>query len=690
MFVTAVGTEAFLRLCPDPCAVLGPDDQILAHNDAWSQLFGDGLAPRVPELPPPATTKPALTQLPVEDTEGLLRAVAAARREESAAEPLHFESRTTGGGRSQSWLDFHLLRSRKLVLVLVKDLTTERALRLSNADGERRFYRMLDQTPLPVWLADADGQCTWCNRAYLDFADVDLDSQLGSGWMRLIHERDTSRCMDALEAGFRGREPFSVEFRMLRADGEHGHVLQVCHPRVDHDGLLEGFISVWIDNEVTHRAIAERERVMQRVMVNQKLESLGVLAGGVAHDLGNLLMAVLGNADVALAELDANEDPRGRIESIRNASQQAGELCRQLLTYSGRTQPITEAQDLSAVLSGFEGMLQMLLGRRANLHLELNKSLPPTECDAAQVRQVAMNLVRNSFEATAPKGDPPDDERDQPRITLRTGEVQLHGDELRGAIRHERTRAGHFVYLEVEDDGPGMTEEVAARIFEPFWSGGGTGHGLGLAAVRGIVRSHRGAITFQTGRGDGTRFRVHLPVASSHARGAPQPLEIPRQPVMPGRPGRALLIDDDEEVRRVSKAMLGLSGFTPEVAASGDEGLALLGKHDGQFDVVVLDLVMPDKDGLETFRELRKDYPNLPVLFASAATGRNRDAASLDDSGVRSDPNVRYLAKPFRIDTLARVLTELLGKAMPPAAIHASNDRLRATDPAGSQRRAPS
>ncbi len=402
---------------------------------------------------------------------------------------------------------------------------------------------------------------------------------------------------------------------------------------------------VWSFRDVTarHRAEEERRQLEAQMQQAQKLESLGVLAGGIAHDFNNLLTAILGHTDLALLAMAPESPGRDNLREIENASRRAAELCRQMLAYAGRGRLVVEPVNLSRLVQELVHLLHVSISKKALLRCHLAEDLPAIEADPAQVRQIVMNLVINASEAI---GD------NDGVIGITTGALECSGDDLRSSLHAEVPPPGRYVFLEVADTGCGMDAETQARIFDPFFTTKFAGRGLGLAAVLGIVRKHRGAIKVASERGKGTTFSILFPaVAASAARP-----EAEAQPPAWRGTGTILLVDDEEPVRNVAAQMLEHCGFHPLIASDGREAIDLFRQHQAEIAGVLLDLTMPHMDGEQTFRELRRLQPDLRVILSSGYS----------DSEVMqrfaNEPLAGALEKPYQLQALCAKLREVLAR----------------------------
>ena len=397
------------------------------------------------------------------------------------------------------------------------------------------------------------------------------------------------------------------------------------------------------DSSERRRAEDERLKFLSQIQQTQKLESLGVLAGGIAHDFNNLLMAVLGHADLALDALPASSEAREDLAEIRRAAQRATELCKQMLAYSGKGRFVIQAVEMQKVVEEMLHMLRVSISKNAIMKLNFSPNLPSVDADASQLRQVVMNLVVNASEAIGERSGV---------ITISTGAMDCDRTYLSESWLDEQLPEGMYVFIEVADTGAGMDAETRTRIFDPFFTTKFTGRGLGLAAVLGIVRGHRGAIKVYSELGRGTTFKVLFP-ASQRAEAREE--GSPVRGIYEGK-GTVLLVDDDESVRAVGRKMLERIGFSVVTAADGSEAIARFRERADDIICAIVDLTMPHVDGAETFRELRRMRPGVRVILSS---GYNEQDVTQRFVGKGL---AGFIQKPYQLSTLVSVLKEVLEK----------------------------
>jgi PAS domain S-box-containing protein len=389
------------------------------------------------------------------------------------------------------------------------------------------------------------------------------------------------------------------------------------------------------------RDLTARKRMEDQLRMGQKMEAVGRLAGGVAHDFNNLLAVITGYGDMLHRELGPQDPRLQRVEQVRKAADRAASLVRQLLAFSRRQVLQPRVLSLADVVEELAPMLGRLIGEDVELVTRRAADLAQVKADAGQVEQVIMNLVVNARDAVVGAG----------RITLETGAVHLDAD----AARDHDTTPGERVFFAITDTGSGMSEQVAARAFEPFFTTKpvGKGTGLGLAMCEGIVRQAGGHITLDSEPGRGSTLRVFLPRADD------EPSEpIARAPT--GSPARGretlLLVEDEPLILRMAKRVLSELGYTVLTASGGLEALEVLGRHAGDVQLLITDVVMPKMSGRELAARVTALRPDIRVLYSSGYA-----ADAIGEDGVIGD-GINFLAKPYEPSRLADAVRDVLDK----------------------------
>ncbi len=404
---------------------------------------------------------------------------------------------------------------------------------------------------------------------------------------------------------------------------------------------LEGFIT-----DITDRKRAEEERLEmeRRLQHTQRLESLGLLAGGIAHDFNNLLQIILGKAFFAKEACIDNQDALGFLSDIDVVVKRASTLIKQMLAYAGKGKYRTEPIDLHSLCTETSQLMKASISKKANLYFELTPDLK-IEADISQLTQVLMNLITNASEAIG------DNEGD---IRIRTNIVLLDGPNALAFSPSDQLPAGSYARIEVSDTGCGMDEVTLVKIFDPFFTTKFTGRGLGLSAVQGIVRSHKGALRVESQPGKGTTFTILVPVSEgipkAEAMGAPA--ATPQK----GFRGTVLVVDDEEMVRGLLKRRFERLGVRVMEAENGQEALDIYRQHDKEISLVLLDYKMPKLDGIETFVELKKLNPDAKAILSS---GYGEEDA-IKSHGPRGWSG--FIQKPYDLEEMVAKVQSLLNE----------------------------
>ncbi|MGB9079927.1 MAG: ATP-binding protein, partial [Desulfuromonadaceae bacterium] len=356
----------------------------------------------------------------------------------------------------------------------------------------------------------------------------------------------------------------------------------------------------------------ERLDFERQMLHAQKLESLGVMAGGVAHDYNNLLQSILGNIELASMKLDPESEARNFLTNAINSGRHATHLTGLMLTYVGKGFINKTKLDLNKLVGENADMLRTAASPAVTIQLRLASELPAISADKAQIQQVVMNLVINAAESLL----------EQPGIvTLTTGVQRCEQTCLAASRLNEKPAPGRFLFLEVSDNGCGMSKETLQRLFDPFFTTKFTGRGLGMSAVMGIIRTHGGALFVESKPGSGTTFRALFPVPESalpatvHETIAPPPVQcsLPESPFS----GVVLVVDDEKSVLKICTKMVTLCGFSAITACDGIDAVAKFREHADDIVVVLMDLTMPNMDGITAMSEICSIRPDIKVILSS-------------------------------------------------------------------------
>ncbi|MEM7584616.1 MAG: response regulator [Acidobacteriota bacterium] len=521
-------------------------------------------------------------------------------------------------------------------------------------------YALLDHVPLGICVLSADFEVRFWNSCLESWTGIARSEILGTDLSERFRHFREPLYFQRLEMIFDGGPPTIFSSQLHRhlipsplPDGQlriqHAVVTGIAASGQRSDAMLS--IQDVTDltrhleehRDLRHRAMRdmrerqraeeERRQLEAKIQYSQKLESLGVLAGGIAHDFNNLLVGVLGNADLALTKQPAAAPSRRYLESIVDSAQRAAELSNQMLAFSGRGKFVTKILDPGELARDVVRLLEMSLGD-AEIRFELPSKPLIIEADPTQIRQLLMNLVTNASDAILEQGGV---------ITITGGTISCDTTYLRESHVIDDLPAGSYVYLDVIDDGPGMDAETLDKVFDPFFTTKFAGRGMGLAAVLGIVRGHRGTLRVDSVVGEGTVFRVLLPAASKGEElVAEAPVSEPEVEV----DGAILVVDDEEAVRTVVRRVLEDRGFEVMTASDGYEAIEVFGEHADRIALVLLDMTMPRLSGHETSKALRRIREEVRVVLTS---GYSEEVAR---NQFADQPIVGFLQKPYRPDEM--------------------------------------
>ena len=524
-------------------------------------------------------------------------------------------------------------------LSLALDVTPYRATAEALELSRTRLTAALDGAKMLAWDMDLTTNRWETTLDIPDFYGVPRGPDYSNPELALhaVHPDDTALVTGGRQRAIDTGEPMRYEFRgrapapdgFPRWFSTRGQVLR------DASGRAVRIIAVTSDITELKRAEEQREALNRQLRDAAKWESLGVLAGGVAHDFNNILTVVLGSANLARRGLPANSSAAAYLDQIEQSCRRAAEVCRQMLAYAGRNLGGAARIDLTPLV---RESAPLLAGPAAphTVRYELANDLPLTHADSAQVRQVLVNLVTNAAEALA--GAPGE-------IAVSTSSTEVPPGMPDGTF-HLAPAPGRYARLAVGDTGPGVSAEVRARMFDPFYSTKFTGRGLGLAAVLGIVRAHKGGIRVESAPGAGTTVAVYWP----------GPVEQVSPPLTPSPSPRttsaALVIDDEMFVREVTASTLEELGYTAILAADGASGVEQFHRNRDAIKVAVIDVMMPGVTGDQVLKTLRLFAPKLPAVLVSGFTDNRIVTAEFG-------PHTEFLQKPFHPEDLMNIVRRL-------------------------------
>jgi PAS domain S-box-containing protein len=526
------------------------------------------------------------------------------------------------------------------VVMVFKDASVQRAAEAALTASEERLRLALEGASLGTWDLDlATGKLIWNAQLYR-IMGLPENTELSRDLARsLVVQEDLPDVVETTDRARDSREPFHLEYRIVRAsDGAERWVSVHGRYVFDEDGKPARRLGIVTD-------ITDSRRLEQRVRQAQKLDALGTLAGGIAHDFNNILSILRGNLLLIEADLEPGHPIAPAISEMSRACSRARDLVRQILTFGRQQEQDRKILGLTDVIDEALKLLRSTVPATIDIRSRFAPDLPTVLADPSQIHQIVMNLAINASQAIG---------RDAGVITVELDEVHIdatlaqHSPDL-----HE----GPYVRLRFADSGVGMTQEVLERIFEPFFTTKpqGSGTGLGLAVVRGIIKAHDGAITVYSKPGKGTQFHLYFPVVQGTAAEAPRPAPKPIE----GKGQRVLYLDDEHSLVLLARRLLERLGYSVAGFSDANEALAAFEAAPDQFDLVLSDLSMPGINGLEVARRVLAIRPDIPVLLASGYV-RNEDAEAARAMGVRE-----VIWKPTTINEMGELLGRVLEKIIP-------------------------
>ncbi|MBS1857599.1 MAG: PAS domain S-box protein [Acidobacteria bacterium] len=518
------------------------------------------------------------------------------------------------------------------VIAVVQDITEQKRSEQALRSSEERFRQIVEIAAEGIWITDTEGRTTFVNGRMADLLGCKDEEMIGRSLLEFLDAEEAERGRQLFEARKHGdRGPRELRYR--RRDGALIWLDITAAPVRDEDEALTGVLHMCTD--VTDRKLSERQ-----MRQTQKLESLGILAGGIAHDFNNLLVGIMGNASLASDTLGEDAPCHAMLEDVIAASERAAQLTRKLLAYAGKDHGTLETVDVARMVRDLTPLLGSSVPKLVNLSLDLEE-VPPVEGDAAQLQQVVMNLVINAAESIPPG--------QAGSVTVRVSRRGLVAADRRRVLIPIESAAEEYVEVAVTDTGSGMDAATQARIFDPFFTTKFDGRGLGLSAVLGIVRSHRGTISLDSGPGQGTTFTVLLP--TTQAAPAGESAAPARSPAAAW--GTILVVDDEPSVRGLAQRVLERQGWSVLAAENGQAAVELVKSHP-EVRAVLLDLAMPVMSGdaaAKLIRELRRD---LPVVLSSGYS----ESDARDRFGTNAV--TAFLQKPYSPKQLTAKIAEVL------------------------------
>jgi len=524
----------------------------------------------------------------------------------------------------------HMRRMNVTSRKAAEDALRESERRYRNLSQE--FQAVLDAIPDNLTLQDPDLKIIWANQGAASGLGKSVPDLEGRHCFSLWHQR-SAPCMSCpVQESFRTRTPCTRQ--VTTPDDQVWELRSV--PITDEQGVVTKVVEVG-------RNITENTRLQAQFLQAQKMESVGRLAGGVAHDFNNILSAIVGFGNLLQIKM-ADDDPnRVYIDNILLSAEKAAGLTQSLLAFS-RQQVIKPALiEINEVIRRVEKFLVRIIGEDIKFQTDLSSAKLVVMADPVQIEQVLMNLATNARDAMPGGG----------QLVIATDQVLFDEDYIK---THGYGKPGRYALISVTDTGIGMGEEVQSRLFEPFFTTKevGKGTGLGLAIIYGIVKQHEGYINLYSEPGTGTVFKIYLPTRDTGALQEEIPKEIPLQAL--GGSETILIVEDDSEVRKATKAMLEEFGYSVIEAVDGVDAMMKFRLHHDTIDLLLLDVIMPGKNGGEVYAEAQVINPSVRVLFTSGYP------ADIIKTHVAPEEGLHFFSKPVAPQALLRKIRELIEK----------------------------
>lgn len=509
--------------------------------------------------------------------------------------------------------------------------------------SEARFRSLIENASEVILIVNRSGRILYASPSTALVLGQPAEAFAGREIRDILHSEDipqAHKIFQELSERSGGTQP--VSFRLRYHDGTF-HSLEGLAANLLADAAVAGIVinaRDVSDRLLAEQALRERENQFRQA---QKMEAIGLLAGGIAHDFNNLLTGIMGSVSLMLDRRSENDPDVHLLNDVMRASNRAAELTRQMLAYAGKGAFVIQPVDLSDLVQDISTLIKSCIPKKVDLRLRLAPRLPAVQGDASQLQQIVMNLIVNAGEAIG--------EQSAGVVSIATGMRSLDQKTIRSDFLSYDLSPGEYVFLEVQDSGCGMTEALMAQIFDPFFSTKFTGRGLGLSAVLGIVRSHRGGLNVVSAPGRGTTFLVVFP-ASAAALKRSEPVAQDRNAFQGHE--TILVVDDEEPVRRLAKLALMHYGHNVLVAENGQAAIEIMRAHADQIAAVLLDLTMPVMSGDEALPVLRQIRPDVKVILSSGY-GEDEALRRFENNGM-----LAFIQKPYRVSTLVEKVKQVI------------------------------
>ncbi len=537
-----------------------------------------------------------------------------------------------------TWLDWEGIPA---CMITLRDISKRKRAEDAFLGSQRRLELALKASNIGMWSWDLRTNRLSFSERWKHMLGYDGNefSDTPSGFRSSLHPDDRDSVAKRFLSYLRDPWPdFECEYRMRHKNGSFQHIFCRAELFSDADGKLSKMIGSHIDITERKKQEAAKALVERQLQAHQRFESLGSLAGGMAHCMNNLITSMLGNVSILREEAEESGMSTERIQKIDYCSRQAAELCQKLLSFSGKGTFVSQALQLNEMIFDCKEIIEISLAKGSEVDFQLEEALPDIVADRSEMQQLLLNLVMNASEAT--------DEEESPSLSIKTGLREFNEQSLDRIADKMNAMPGAYVYLEIKDNGCGMSPDVAEQAFEPFFTTKFKGRGLGLSAVKGIVMAAGGLIEVESEVGVGSRIRVYFPCS-----------DTPPQAAKPAdnRKRKALIAEDEEILRKVMTSMISSFGYEPILAEDGRVALQLYEENCDELAIALIDLNMPRMNGARLFQAIRSQCQHLPIILMSG----DDDEVAIPFEDCEQE-RCRFLQKPFGMQELKRIMGSLI------------------------------
>ncbi len=511
-------------------------------------------------------------------------------------------------------------------------------------ESEERFRTLANSGLALIWTSGPDKLCDYFNEPWLRYTGRTLKQELGNGWTEGVHPQDFDRCLNIYVSHFDRREPFSMEYRLRKANGEYGWLLDVGNPRHDSEGHFLGYIGFCYD--ITDRRRSEEEKKMLNAQLQQaqKLEAIGTLAGGIAHDFNNILGAIVGYSEMIREDFPADSPGIHDIDQVIKASYRAKDLVKQILAFSRRVEDQKIPMQPAGIVKEAINLLRSSLPTTIAITQDIDADVGMVLADPTQIHQIVMNLATNAFHAMEMGGG---------TLAISLQKKILCQDDL---ATEPNLQPGAFVQLSIKDTGEGIPPEIREKIFDPFFTTKevGKGTGLGLSMVYSIVKGCHGAISCDSRLGEGTEFRILLPALEVHTMKKEEATNV-----IPLGKEHILLIDDEETLVELGQTILQRLGYQVTARRNSLDALKTFQNQPDAFDLIITDQTMPGMTGVDLARRILQIRPQMPIILCTGYSSQ------ITEDQVKAVGIKGFASKPLTKKDIGNLIRKVLDGKQP-------------------------